>query len=118
VHPTAEWVFRQVRRRVPGVSLATVYRNLRQLVQAGLVVERVGAGGSRFDGNLSEHHHFTCLTCRRVFDIAEPEGRARALRIAAGAGFEVSHHRVELYGRCAACTSPRKRRKSEWQARV
>src|SRR5499425_1903888 len=61
-HPTAEWVHRVVRRRLPRVSLGTVYRNLRLLVAEGLVQELPGPH-ARFDGNTSEHHHFTCVGC-------------------------------------------------------
>ena len=117
VHPTAEWVFRHVRRRLPRVSLGTVYRNLRLLVREGLLVERADAGGSRFDGNLSEHHHFTCVECDRVFDLREPVRRTVHLRVSSRTGFEVLRHRIEFYGRCATCSSPRKRRRP-WQARA
>ena len=117
-HPTAAWVYRRVRRHLPSVSLATVYRNLRQLVDAGLVVERLDATGSRFDGNTSPHHHFTCVACGRIFDLAEPSDCVVQARIARRAGFEVTRRRIEFYGRCAACRSsltsrsPQKRRTS------
>src|SRR5882724_3587546 len=68
-HPTAEWVHQMVRRRLPRVSLGTVYRNLRLLVAEGLVNELPGPHG-RFDGNVSDHHHFTCLGCGRITDVA------------------------------------------------
>ncbi len=118
IHPTAEWVFQRVRRTVPRVSLGTVYRNLRLLVRAGLLVERPDLAGSRFDGNLAEHHHFTCVECRRVFDLSEPVNPALHLRVADRTGFEVLSHRIEFYGRCADCSSPRKRRRAAWQARA
>ena len=118
-HPTAEWVWQRVRRTRPRVSLGTVYRNLRQLVAAGLLVERADVAGSRFDGNTAEHHHFTCLRCRRVFDLAEPVNPALHRQVASRTGFEVLHHRIEFYGRCADCRSPRKRRRAAaWQARA
>jgi Fe2+ or Zn2+ uptake regulation protein len=118
-HPTAEWVFRRVRRTLPRVSLGTVYRNLRQLVEAGLLVERPEPGGSRFDGNTSEHHHFTCLECRRVFDLSEPVNPVVHLRVSSRTGFEVLRHRIEFYGRCADCSAPRTRvRRAAWQARA
>jgi Fur family peroxide stress response transcriptional regulator len=116
-HPTAEWVFRKVRRQLPRVSLGTVYRNLRLLVQAGLLVERAGPGGSRFDGNVSEHHHFTCVRCRRVFDLMEPVDHSLDLQIASGTGFEVLGHRIEFFGWCQHCSaSPQGR--SAWPERV
>jgi Fur family peroxide stress response transcriptional regulator len=70
-HPTAEWVHQMVRRRLPRVSLGTVYRNLRLLVAEGLVKE-LPSPHARFDGNLSEHHHFTCLGCGRISDVQGP----------------------------------------------
>src|SRR5918996_1906122 len=73
-HPSAFAVYRKVRRRLPRVSLATVYRNLRRLAAEGFLLERAGVDGLRFDGNTSRHDHFTCLACRRVFDV--PPGTA------------------------------------------
>ncbi len=103
-HPTAEAVHRLVRRRLPRVSLGTVYRNLRLLVAEGLVKELPGPH-ARFDGNTSEHHHFTCLGCGRIVDVdgplTEPHSRALCRRVAAQGGFSVTHHRIEFYGRCA-----------------
>ena len=105
-HPTAEWVHRMVRRRLPRVSLGTVYRNLRLLVAQGLVKELPGPH-ARFDGNLTEHHHFTCLGCGRISDVqgpaTEPHSRALCGRVAAQSGFRVTHHRIEFYGRCPDC---------------
>ena len=113
-HPTAEAVHRMVRSRLPRVSLGTVYRNLRLLVAQGLVKELPGPH-TRFDCNLSEHHHFTCLLCGRIVDVAGPltERHTRALmsRVASSGGFSVTHHRIELYGRCAACRRKDHRRK-------
>jgi Fur family peroxide stress response transcriptional regulator len=112
-HPTAEAVHGMVRRRLPRVSLGTVYRNLRLLVDEGLVQELPGPH-ARFDGNTSEHHHFTCLRCGRIVDVegplTEPHSRALCTRVAARSGFSVTHHRIEFYGHCAACRrkSPRR----------
>jgi Fe2+ or Zn2+ uptake regulation protein len=105
-HPTAETVHQMVRGRLPRVSLGTVYRNLRLLVGQGLVKELPGPH-TRFDCNLSDHHHFTCLACGRIADVAGPltERSSRALvsRVASAGGFSVTHHRIEFFGRCAAC---------------
>jgi Fur family transcriptional regulator, peroxide stress response regulator len=122
-HPTAEAVHRLVRRRLPRVSLGTVYRNLRLLVSEGLVQELPGPH-ARFDGNTSEHHHFTCLGCGRIVDVdgplTEPHSRVLCRRVAAQGGFSVTHHRIEFYGRCAGCQTassrPRRRRHPENRA--
>jgi Fe2+ or Zn2+ uptake regulation protein len=122
-HPTAEAVHRMVRRRLPRVSLGTVYRNLRLLVAEGLVKELPGPH-ARFDGNTSEHHHFTCLRCGRIVDVAgpltEPHSRALVSRVAAQGGWSITHHRIEFYGRCAACrsASSRARRRHRPENRV
>jgi Fe2+ or Zn2+ uptake regulation protein len=102
-HPSAFVVHRKVRKRLPRVSLATVYRNLRTLAAEGFLLERAGADGLRFDGNVARHDHFTCLRCRRVFDVPPAPAAGARQRVAARTGFEVLDHRVEFYGRCAAC---------------
>src|SRR5437867_4903473 len=108
-HPSAAFVYRRVRRRLPRVSLATVYRNLRMLAAEGFLAERADEAGMRFDGNTGPHDHFTCLACRRIYDVpARVEPGARR-RLSARTGFEVLDHRTEYYGRCAACRRSRGR---------
>ncbi|MCI0548605.1 MAG: transcriptional repressor [Candidatus Rokubacteria bacterium] len=119
-HPSAEWVHRMVRRRRPRVSLGTVYRNLRLLVAEGLVKALPGPQ-ARFDGNVSEHHHFTCLRCGRIADVAgplaEPQARALGARIAAATGHRVTHQRIEFFGRCQQCGAATGRRRPARGAR-
>ena len=116
-HPTAEWVHRVVRRRRPGVSLGTVYRNLRLLVAEGLAAEIPGPH-ARFDANLAAHHHFTCVRCGRILDVdgplAEPHAEALRGRIAARTGLSITHQRIEFFGRCPQCrpASRRPRRRA------
>jgi Fur family peroxide stress response transcriptional regulator len=105
-HPTAEEIHRLVRRRLPGVSLGTIYRNLRVLVGAGLLKELPGPH-ARFDANTRAHHHFMCERCGRIIDVdaalAEPDARALTARVASRTGFSITHHRIELFGRCRDC---------------
>jgi Fe2+ or Zn2+ uptake regulation protein len=100
-HPSASLVYEAVRRRLPRVSLGTVYRNLRRLAAEGLVQERVEPTGLRFDGNLAPHDHFTCVACGRVLDV--PRRRPTPAPQAPVPGLEILSHRVEFYGRCGAC---------------
>jgi Fe2+ or Zn2+ uptake regulation protein len=108
-HPTAAFVYQKVRRRLPRVSLATVYRNLRMLAAEGFLAERTDTGGLRFDGNTGPHDHFTCLTCGRIYDVPARDDRGGRRRVAARTGFEVLDHRTEYYGRCGACRRQRGR---------
>lgn len=103
-HPSAAFVYARVRRRLPRVSLATVYRNLRRLAAEGLLQERADATGLRFDGRIDPHDHITCVACGRVFDVPRPD-RAAAVdrRAAVRLGFQVLDHRVEFVGRCGDC---------------
>ena len=105
-HPTAEEVYRLVTRRAPGVSLGTVYRNLRLLVDAGLLGELPGPR-ARFDANTRAHHHFTCLDCGRIADVeapvAEPHSRALSKRVEARTGLTITHQRIDFFGRCQEC---------------
>ena len=105
-HPTAEEVHRLVIRRAPGVSLGTVYRNLRLLVDAGLLGELPGPR-ARFDANTRAHHHFTCLRCGRIADVeapvAEPHSRALSERVETRTGLTITHQRIDFFGRCREC---------------
>jgi Fe2+ or Zn2+ uptake regulation protein len=109
VHPSAAQVYARVRRRLARVSLATVYRNLRLLAAEGLLRERADVAGLRFDGRTDRHDHFTCVGCRRIFDLPSRAAPTALGVAAAGGGFEVLGHRVELYGRCPACRRRRGR---------
>ncbi len=107
-HPNANWIYDEVRREVPHISLGTVYRNLKQLGEEGLILEiKLDQALSRFDGNTRYHHHFVCDRCGRVFDVESDEQIERAMmeKISRGTDFEVTRHRCELYGVCKDCKS-------------
>ncbi len=101
-HPTADWIFEQVRRDIPNVSLGTVYRNLNQLADAGLILRLHDDGHTRYDGNLERHDHFRCDRCGRMFDVHVPhDGIARF--IAGEYNFSVSGYSMEINGVCREC---------------
>ena len=87
---------------VPGLGLATVYRNLKSLVEDGVLVPVDFPGqGTRYElAHRPHHHHFQCLHCQRVFDVHGCPGDLRSL---APKGFEVESHEINLYGRCSDC---------------
>lgn len=105
-HPTAEAVHAEVVADMPSVSLRTVYATLHDLAEMGELVQLdLGTGSSRFDPNVSDHHHLVCDACGRVqdIDLAVPsfEPDAEAMR-----GFRVDATQVVLRGRCATCGDP------------
>jgi Fur family ferric uptake transcriptional regulator len=111
-HPTAVELFRAVRRRLPRVSLGTVYRNLDLLSQAGKI-GRVDPpeGPRRFDGFMERHTHARCVSCGNVEDLEySGPGWTEVLRVVTGgsetteSGFRLTGHRIEFEGTCARCS--------------
>ena len=69
-HPTADELYATLRTKMPTISLGTVYRNLDQMSQAGIIQKLETAGKQkRFDGDVSEHHHLRCTVCGAVSDL-------------------------------------------------
>ena len=103
-HPNAETVFRAVKRRMPTVSLDTVYRTLWMLRDLGLVTT-VGAHGDsvRFDVNLEQHHHHLCVRCGAIRDFESPALDALHVPDSVKELGSVVHAQVEVRGICARC---------------
>src|SRR5450759_1215901 len=73
-HPDAETIFKRVRKRIPTISLDTVYRTLWMLNDMGLITTLGPQRGRvRFDANASPHHHFICTKCGKVGDFYSKE---------------------------------------------
>jgi Fur family transcriptional regulator, ferric uptake regulator len=103
-HPSAVSLYQVVRRRLPRISLGTVYRNLELLAETGLVQKLQTSGGeTRFDGDVRRHDHVRCLHCGRIDDIPGPP-----LDLSGGyandwGGYQIVGHRLEFVGLCPAC---------------
>jgi Fe2+ or Zn2+ uptake regulation protein len=106
-HPTAEQVFSSVRGEIPNISLATVYKALEALVDAG-VATRIGDGNgpARYDGRGEAHYHFRCERTGEIIDLPLPYDPhlldklgPDLLETLRQSGFEVLGHRLELVGR-------------------
>lgn len=103
-HPTADWVYEKVRRKIPNISLGTVYRNLNILKNQGEILElSYGKGFSRYDGTPDNHYHFTCESCGKVYDVDCPVAHNLDKDVESGMGFRVKQHRLEFYGICKDC---------------
>jgi Fur family peroxide stress response transcriptional regulator len=102
-HPSAEDVYRAVRRKFPTMSFATVYNTLETLKGRGMVQELTGdPGKKRFDPNPRPHHHLICTRCRRIEDVHVEFRLPVAERDRAG--FTITGNHIEFYGTCPACT--------------
>lgn len=111
-HPTADAVFGRLRRVMPSVSPASVYRILDSLEQARLV-RRVGTtdGIARYDANRERHQHLVCRKCGRLTDFHAPELAELRLARRAVRGFVVEELDVRIVGRCARCAPTTARRR-------
>ncbi len=97
-HPDVNWIYQEVRKVMPNVSLGTVYRNLAELVSCGRV-RRLGVENSveRFDARTDIHAHYVCEQCRSITDVDQNQ-------------FDVNHQmdgvqrcEVTMYGVCENC---------------
>jgi Fur family transcriptional regulator, ferric uptake regulator len=103
-HPSAQEVFERVRRRLPKISLSTVYRNLEQLADHGLIQKIEAAGDQRrFDGDLTEHYHVRCLYCGRVDDASLPMLSCLNQTFGKMSEYTIMRHRLEFFGICPHC---------------
>lgn len=105
VHPTAEWVYRQLEPHYPNLSLGTVYRNLRKFCDSGRAVS-VGTinGQERFDGCVTPHAHLVCDKCGCVLDVQKDFfEKSQLLQVAQDTGCEVKSASVLFHGVCPSC---------------
>lgn len=102
-HPTADMVYQSVRNDLPNISLGTVYRNLRFLVDQGDALSlKLGDGREHFDGHVQPHYHFICNECGCVEDIFMKEIPIceQAAKHYSG---EITGHNTYFYGLCKNC---------------
>jgi Fur family ferric uptake transcriptional regulator len=99
---SAEEVQRAASENSRGLGIATVYRNIRTLVDEGwLVPVELPGENPRYElAGKGHHHHFHCRACGKVFEL---DGCMPQVSALAPQGFETTDHEVVLYGRCLAC---------------
>lgn len=105
-HSSPEAIYEKVRKRIPGISLATVYKNLRIFIDGGLLGQVSPHNGSlRVEGSPEPHHHLVCVRCKAIADLAEDELEPIRFRRRLPRGFRVQRVAVDILGTCSACTS-------------
>ena len=103
-HPTAEEVFVAVKREMPKISLATVYKNIEALVACGAASKLTyGESAARYEIRTDHHYHARCLKCGLISDVNPAAGEQALKLIKAPGGFKVEDYRVELLGYCKNC---------------
>ena len=105
-HHSPEKIYAAVRRKIPSVSLATVYNNLRLFVERGLLREvSPHASTLLVDGNLEPHHHLVCSRCKSVQDIEGEFIDFKRLSRQLPDGFDLTQPLVEVFGLCRSCAN-------------
>ena len=107
-HPTADELYSIVRRRLPRISLGTVYRNLDFLADSG-EIRRLETASSikRFDGDMSPHQHVRCVFCGHIGDVMETSAAPSVEGMRVEGFAHILNSRVEYDGICEACARQR-----------
>lgn len=103
-HPTADEIYKYIRKEYPNISLGTVYRNLTVLCESGEIIKlSCGTGPEHYDGDTSSHYHFVCTECNAVSDLKLsmfPDPAAFADPDFCG---HITGYSLYFYGKCPAC---------------
>ncbi len=103
-HPTADELYLVVKQRLPRISIATVYRNLEKMSEAGIIKKLEYSGRQkRFDAATHPHYHIHCIRCGRIADVKTIPGRRLNSMISDASGYEVIDDQVEFSGICPEC---------------
>src|SRR5213075_3301424 len=105
-HLSVDELVEKAKQRDPSIGAATVYRTMKILTDAGLASARHFEGGqTRYEAALDRHHHdhLICTSCGNIAEFENERIEELQDRVAQEHGFHVTHHKLELYGLCAAC---------------
>lgn len=103
-HPNADVIYKALQPQYPTMSLATIYKALKTLVDIELVQEiNVGEGNFRYDGNVNTHPHIQCTCCGRVDDVNGISLSNLNDLIGEYTSYDVLSNKVYFYGICSYC---------------
>lgn len=106
-HPTAEIIYKYMKTKIPHISKATIYNNLNQLVEVGIVhTLRTGDGNTYYDYFHEPHYHLVCVKCGKIVDInydSFKDDEKRIMYHAQNKGFRILNDNIEVYGICDIC---------------
>lgn len=108
-HPTAYWVYEELRKEIPNISLGTVYRNLAKLAQNGDILKLdIISDKERFDGFTAHHAHFVCNECKAVLDADIPQTYNIREETEQSLGCSIESLSLTFYGVCSECKKSEK----------
>ena len=103
-HPTAEALYKLVSKRMPKISLGTIYRNL-DLLSKQKIIHKIEVGGfrARFDGDTDNHYHIYCTNCGKINDVDDFSGKIINIELSKIKGYTVEGYHMNFYGICSDC---------------
>ncbi|OPL10335.1 MAG: Fur family transcriptional regulator [Firmicutes bacterium ML8_F2] len=112
-HPTASWIYDELKKEFNNLSMGTVYRNLNILIDQHLI-KKIESGNSfdRFDGNTEPHYHFICRKCGSVYDIPIDLIENLDQKASLASGFQVETHEIKFSGICKYCLENSKKQEA------
>jgi Fur family peroxide stress response transcriptional regulator len=103
-HPSPEEVYARIKKRIPAISLATVYKNIHLFVERGVLKEvSMHHGSLRLELNRHPHHHMVCSHCKAIADLEEKDLGVLPAPQRLPGGFQVERYAIDVIGICAAC---------------
>jgi Fur family ferric uptake transcriptional regulator len=103
-HPSATTLYEIVRKRMPNISLGTVYRNLDLLARAGMIQKlNTGQNEAKYDGITDRHYHVCCAECGRVDDLVDVNVEFKDPGNGELQGFDILGHQLQFIGICPDC---------------
>ena len=103
-HPTAEWLYQELKSENENISLATVYRNLKQLSQSGEIQSfETKDRTEHYDACIDLHYHFVCEKCKKIFDLDIPPLKSLDEDVKKNCEHDIKEHSLIFYGECCEC---------------
>ncbi|MCD4670512.1 MAG: transcriptional repressor [Actinomycetia bacterium] len=103
-HPAADEIYDLVKKKIPGISLGTVYRNLDILSGEGLVRKlELAHTQRRYDGNMKNHYHVLCTKCGRIDDLIARGADDIEELLGVRSHYRITGHRLKFFGLCPDC---------------
>lgn len=104
-HPSAEVVYKEVKKKLPNISQGTVYRVLNNLKEKRQIISIDTKDVVHFDADTSDHAHFICEYCGNVHDVVDECAGCGILKDKKIKVGKINHYRINFYGICRDCVS-------------
>ena len=104
-HPSAETIYKEVKKKLPSISQGTVYRVLNNFKSKGQILAIDTKDNVRFDADVSDHAHFICEKCGNVFDVIDECAKCGILKSKKTKVGSINSYKINFYGTCKNCKS-------------